>query len=271
MNRTAFIALAVVALLSLAPRRADLTFDLRAVSGSQITIHGPKSVAVNQNSVGGWIDFELYAFVNGENDDANDESIHIFSGNMLSTHIGQGAAGGSMVNSGEIAPRVRRGLIPPMDYLASSDGGLKNLDNDADLEIGSTGLEQYPNGGWYYNIDGMIAGRGDPFRVRNYEGDQAIAEFVLYRFTLPVESFLAVGLSDMTYIQFAPTPFATYSQWFEDGEPKTVGSGLFVNNGVLIHTAQTPEELAAIPEPGTWLLALLGMVGAGWFAKRRRH
>ncbi len=56
MNRTGVVALALVSILSLttATARADLTFDLRAVSGSQIIIHSPKSVAVNQNSVGGW-------------------------------------------------------------------------------------------------------------------------------------------------------------------------------------------------------------------------
>jgi PEP-CTERM motif-containing protein len=31
------------------------------------------------------------------------------------------------------------------------------------------------------------------------------------------------------------------------------------------------SSLAIVPEPNTWLLALLGMVGSGLFAKRRRH
>ena len=52
---------------------AALTFDLRAVSGSQVTIHSPKSVAVNHNSVGGWIDFELWALVTGSNNTPADD------------------------------------------------------------------------------------------------------------------------------------------------------------------------------------------------------
>ncbi len=277
MNRTTVVALALFAILSLAtaPARADLTFDVRAVSGSQIIIHGPKSVAVNQNSIGGWIDFELYAFVGGANSNANDESIHIIAGNMLSTQIGRGAARGSMVNAGEIAPRVRRGIVPPLDHTASSDGWLQNLDDDPDLEIGTTGWKQYSNGGSYYDVNGMIAGRGDPFRVRNYEGDKAVAEFLLYRFTLPIESLLAESLSDMTHVQFVRAPISTYMQWREDGSPKFAGGGsrpgiATTNDGVLIHTADTPDELALIPEPHALALALAALLAAAAVAIRRR-
>jgi hypothetical protein len=254
--------------------RADLTFDLRAVSGSQVLIHNPKSVAVNHNSIGGWVDFELYAFVNGANATANDESIHSFAGNMLSTHIGHGAAGGSMINYGEIAPRVRRGVVPPLDYFGSDDGWLQNLDGDSDLEIGGTGWALDTYGDWQKSGQGMIAGRGDPFRVRNYEGEAATAEFLLYRLTLPIESFPAQGLSDMTSVYFSPGPLEPLAIWFHDGVPQSnrYGRGGVINFGsaVLIHTAHTPEELALIPEPGTWLLALGALIATTCLVIRRR-
>ncbi len=252
--------------------REALTFDLRAVAGSQVTLHGPKSVSVDQRSVGGWIDFELYAFVNGENGNASDESLQFFVGNMYSTHIGRGSAGGSMVNSGEVAAGMRRGIVPPMDHHGYSDGWLQNLDDDSDLELGGTGLEQTE---WLTRLNstiGMIGGRGDPFRVRNYDGENAVAEFLLYRFTLAIETLPAHGLSDMTSIYFSPGPVEPMGLWFEDRAAQGNASGGVIDygNSVLIHTAQTPEELAMIPEPGTLLVSVIGTLGAVWFVRRRR-
>jgi PEP-CTERM motif len=266
------LVLGITAFFAASVAHADLTFDLRAVSGSQIIIHGPKSVAVNHNSVGGWIDFELYAFVNGANTTANDESMHSFAGNMLSTHIGRGAAGGSMVNSGEIAPRVQRGIVPPLDHYAHSHGTVQNLDDDPDLEVGGPGwaLNQY--GDRYTSTMGMLIGRGDPFRVRNYEGENAVAEFLLYRFTLPIESIPAENLSDMTSIYFSPGPLPPSGLWFEDGLSQSTLARDPVQYGqsVLIHTADTPEELAMIPEPGTWLLGASAFLGLALALRRRR-
>ena len=83
---------------------------------------------------------------------------------------------------------------------------------------------------------------------------------------------------DITSIRFLPDRYPTS---FHLGRRTTYpkcspqfgldGGIMSVGNSVLIHTAQTPEELAAIPEPGTWALGLSGMLGAGWFAKRRRR
>ena len=273
MKLPAFILLAGTALLAALPgelAHGALTFDLRADSGSQVTIHGPKSVSVNQHSVGGWIDFELYAFVNGANNNASDESIQFFVGNMYSTHIGHGSAGGSMVNSGDVTSRVRRGIVSPMDHHGYSDGWIQNLDDDSDLEIGGTGLEQTE---WLTRLNstiGMIGGRGDPFRVRNYDGDNAVAEFLLYRFTLAIDSFPAQSLSDMTSIYFSHGPVEPMGLWFEDqaAQGNTSGGVIDYGSSVLIHSAQTPEELAMIPEPGTLLLGLIITLGAVRFVNR---
>ncbi len=62
--------------------------------------------------------------------------------------------------------------------------------------------------------------------------------------------------------------------WFEDGESRTnrqveIDRIVVGEMTVLIHTAQTPEELALIPEPGTLALALAGLLGIGWIVARR--
>ncbi len=234
---------------------AALTFDLRAVTGSQIVIHGPKSVAVNQLSVGGWIDFELWAIVTGDNAIATDDGMQNFVGNMFSTHAGRGAAVGDMINAGEVAARVRRGVLAPFDGTAHQNGNVQNLDNDPELEIGGT---QYPS------VVGMIAARTGT-GAAYYAGNEPTARFPLYRFTLPVESVPAESLADMTSVYFAPPKLPFAFLWREDGSSYAGNGGgtILVNESVLIHTAQTPEELAAIPEPGTWALGLSGMVGAG--------
>jgi hypothetical protein len=276
MNRIAFIAFVLFSAIatSTGPSRADFTIDLRAVSGSQITIDNPKSVAVNQNSVGGWIDFELYAIVKGTNGSAKDESIHSFVGNMLSTHSGNGAVGGSMVNSGEIDARMHRGILPPLDHVAHSNGLLQNLDDDPDLEIGGNGYQPWQNytSPFPFSTYGMIAGRGDPFRPNYYVGQLAVAEFLLYRFTLPIETFLATDLDDLTAIHFQPgTGYAGI--WREDSVSKSRANGGIVRTGesVLIHTVQTPEQLVIVPEPCTWLLALAGLLSTCCLAIRRRN
>ncbi len=268
MNRTTVIALALASILALtnATSRADLTFDLRAVSGSQIIIHGPKSVAVSHNSVGGWIDFELHALVTGDNAISTDDGMQNFIGSMLSTHAGRGAVIGNMINAGEIAPRVGRGVISPFDGRAHQNGTIQNLDDDPELEIGGTS---------HLAESGLIAARTGTGSAW-YRGTAEVADFPLYRFTLPIESVPADSLADMTrvhfHIPFHPGAFL----WAQDSLSYSASTfaqrtgAMLVNEGVLIHTAQTPEELAAIPEPGTCLLALLGAVSAGWFAKRRR-
>ncbi len=151
MNRTTVVALALVAILSLttAAARADLTFDLRAVSGSQIIIHGPKSVAVNQNSVGGWIDFELYAFVGGSNSHCQlTNRSTVFSGTCLARISAAARLGGSMVNSGETAT-ARRGAASFRRWITSrsTDGWLQNLDGDPDLGNRQYRMEELSNGG----------------------------------------------------------------------------------------------------------------------------
>ncbi len=251
---------------------AALTLDLRAVSGSQVSIHSPKSVAVTPSSVGGWIDFELYAFVNGANDNASDESIHSFVGNMLSTHFGHGAVGGSMLNTGEMDSRIRRGIVAPLDHFGYSDGWLQNLDDDPELEIGGTG-EPFWNSNTLvpYSTRGAIIGRGDPFRVRNFDGQSAVAEFLLYRFTLPVESFLATELEDFTAIHFEPWIGNAAGNWREDGMSRGPSNGGAVDAGqsVFIHTAESPTDIAAIPEPATYILGILPLFGL-ICARRRR-
>ncbi len=251
---------------------AALTFDLRAVSGSQVTIHSPKSVAVTQNSVGGWIDFELHALVTGQNNSSNDEALHSFAGNIFSTHFGRGAVSGDLINTGEIAPRVRRGIAAPFDHFGYSDGWAQNLDGDPDLEIGGTG-ESY----WNHNTlvptstRGAIIGRGNPFNVYGYAGDGGVADFLLYRFTLPIASLLAGGLEDLTSIYFEPWNGSAAGHWREDGLGKSRinGGTVAVGESVLIHTAETPSDVASIPEPGTWLLGTTALAGLV-FARRRR-
>ena len=248
---------------------AALTFDLRAVSGSQVTIHNPKSVAVTQNSVGGWIDFELWALVSGNNTIATDDGMQNFIGNMLSTHVGRGAVVGNMINTGEVAPHLRRGVLTPFDGPAYQDGTVQNLDGDFELEIGGT---DYAIG----EVTGMIAARTGPDNTAYYEGDGQLASLPLYRFTLPIESVPAESLADMTRVHFYTSGILAGFIWFEDSVPysprfegaKRPGT-MLVNEPVLIHTAQTPEELAAIPEPGTWLLGLLAIVGLALARMRR--
>ncbi len=255
MNRNTVIALALVSTLSLATAaaRADLTFDLRAVSGSQIIIHGPKSVAVNQDSVGGWVDFELWALVTGSNASVTDDGLQNFAGNMLSTHIGRGAAAGSMINSGEIAPGVRRGIVTPFDDDGYQHGTLQNLDSDPDFEIGGTDPT---------NARNKIAGR-DNAPVMGSPGSE-VANFLLYRFTLPLESIPAQDPGDMTAVHFERSIVPLHHQWREDGVHYSAvlvrPNKVFVNEAVLIHT---------VPEPGTWALALAGLIGISWLAKCR--
>jgi hypothetical protein len=266
MNRTTVVAVALASILSLAatPARADLTFDLRAVSGSQVTIHNPKSVAVNHNSVGGWIDFELYAVVTGSNPIATDEGMVKFTGSMLSTHVGHGAAVGNMDNTGDVVPRARRGVLAPFDGPGYQDGTVQNLDSDPELEIGGTSTS---------SASGLIAARtgGNPYW---YQGNSGIANIPLYRFTLPIESVSAQSLSDLTRVHFVPNGSPLNFIWAEDSityapSPNVNRPGrMWVNEAVLIHTAQTPEELALIPEPGTWCLGAFALVGLAAVIRR---
>ncbi len=244
---------------------AALTFDLQAVSGSQVTIHGAKSVGVNQDSVGGWIDFELWGTVTGSNHTATDDWMQNFAGSMHSDQFGNGAIAGSMVNTGEIAPGVRRGIASQFDGTGHQAGALRNLDSDPDLEIG--GRSETVIG---YGTNYLLAGRTGG-SIQDTDGGE-VAEFLLYRFTLPIEGINATSLDHMTQIRFEPYEWVAAHLWFEDGQPFNGGSGVIQErSGVLIHTAQTAAELAMIPEPCTWLLALLGVLSAGWFAKSRRH
>ena len=188
-----------------------------------------------------------------------------FAGSMFSTHIGQGAIGGSMMNEGDTSLGLPRGTLSPFDNLKPEhrNGTVQNLDDDPDLEIGA------PAGAM--SADGMIAGRTGPSNVPDYLGFAETAEYLLYRFTLPIDQLLARDLSNMTSVYFLPSSVRTHFIWFEDAVPK---NGIIGNvraaDSVLIHAAQTPEELAMIPEPGTWTLGLLGILVGGLFIKRRR-
>jgi probable HAF family extracellular repeat protein len=54
------------------------------------------------------------------------------------------------------------------------------------------------------------------------------------------------------------------------GEARGVSADGLTIVGTGSHNDHVEAWLATIPEPSAWLLALLGMVGAGWFAIRRR-
>ncbi len=131
-------------------------------------------------------------------------------------------------------------------------GTVQNLDDDPDNEIG---------GKSWNAASGIIAGRSglDPFTSASSD---EVASFLLYRFTLPIESVPAQSLADMTSVHFVRSMNPANHIWFEDGVSDESQWRHGADKRLRPHPhRQTPEELAAIPEPGTWLLGALALVG----------
>jgi hypothetical protein len=233
---------------------ASLIVDLRAISGSGVTFASPKSVIVDQSSAGGVIDFEVWGVVRGTNSVISDEAFQTLAGSVLTTQFGNGGVSGSLMNSGEIAPGISRGVYSHFTGASTSNGKLQNLDGDPDLEIGGSVAAD------------ILVARRDPLlpRLRDTDGG-ALADFLIYRFSLPITSVLATNpLNDFTVVnfeQYRRTPFAAL--WFEDDKSKSPRASSLDGSGVWVHLAGLPEDRRfeaanePVPEPAASALALL--------------
>ncbi len=197
----------------LSPRRASasLLVDLRAVSGSGVTFQSTKSVIVTAASVGGVIDFEMWGVVRGSNADISDEALSTIAGSVLTTQFGRGGVSGSLLNTGEIAPEISRGVTADFPSPGTSAGKLQNLDDDPDLEIGGA-----------VAADLMVARRSPTLGLLRDTDGGMLAEFLVYRFSLPITSILARdAMNDYTIVEFEQYRIQPLSaRWHEDDRPK---------------------------------------------------
>jgi hypothetical protein len=66
-----------------------------------------------------------------------------------------------------------------------------------------------------------------------------------------------------------PTPTVFFSTWLPDG-PANGPPGLFIPGDIGILTVSA-AAVAAVPEPSTWAMLLLGFAGVGFMAYRRKQ
>jgi hypothetical protein len=254
-----------VAAFTTTAAHASLIVDLRAVSGSGVRFDSPKSVIVDPSSTGGVIDFEVWGVVRGTNLDIVDEAFNTLAGSILSTQFGNGGVAGSLMNSGEIAPGISRGVFSDFTGAATSSGKVQNLDNDPDLEIGGS-----------VAADIMVA-RRDPRLGPLHDMDGgAVAEFLIYRFSLPISSVLARSpLNDFTVVNFQQYRLAPYAAlWFEDDQLKNPRASSLNGSGVWVHLEGLREDRRfeaanePVPEPGSAVLAGLFSVAIAVYRRR---
>jgi hypothetical protein len=246
-TRSMFLLAAIVISQSQAAR-ANLTFDLRAdsVSGTDVQLNGSKSVTISSSSAGGGIVFELWAIITGSNADPSDERINNFAVRAISSNSGAGAVRGNMANT----PPPTMGIQNGYDQPGFSNGTLMDLDGDGDMDIGGVGPTAI----------GYIVGRNTT--PPTYVGGGPAAEFLLYRFSLPIDQVTAVSSADLTVVNIERHPSPTAFLWSQDGTPiGPTTSNIIIAPGVTI----------SIPEPSTVALALLALAGVAIALRRRRR
>jgi len=90
----------------------------------------------------------------------------------------------------------------------------------------------------------------------------------------PDSSHFAIALTQ-SHDSFAPGTLylALYNDWNNTGqfEIKVVGGGGDIASGVYALGAPSLHAIAAVPEPSTWAMMILGFAGVGFMAYRRRN
>jgi hypothetical protein len=241
--------------------------DVRAVSGSRVTVASWKTVLLTPQSVGGSIDFEIWARISGTNSSIADEGLHNIGGGVLTTQFGRGGVAGNLNNLGDVRPGVPRGNVAPFNWAGSQRGAIQNLDSDRDLEIGGTG-------------GALLAGRTHHLRPGRDTNGGWIAELLFYRFSLPISGVLATVGSDATYVNFSPAPSPTSFLWLENDQPRNRSNGSFalgapVRIGLGTSGGAKGKFSAAsaesIPEPKGAVLGLVALIPVAWRRSRRQR
>jgi hypothetical protein len=89
----------------------------------------------------------------------------------------------------------------------------------------------------------------------------------------PDSSHLSIAVTQSQNGLASGTPYlALYNGWDDDGsfEIKRAG-GSDISNGKYALSAPTLHVVAAVPEPATWAMIILGFAGVGFMAYRRKQ
>jgi hypothetical protein len=254
-GRRTLMALAMAAAAT-QQARAGLNVDLRvrAVTGGAI-LNSNKDVLLT--APGQTVTIDLFAIITGTNS-LSDEQIQSANGSVVSSgpalgnlsfgrtrDDGEGAADPEF--PGQIVPSIR---ADPFDGLASSDGVFQDLDNDGDIDVGSTGTS--PDDYFIARSPSRVSGTnfaGPP------AGDIRLIGSVLFSY------YYNAGNGD-TSINFVTRksadggPYFSAAVWFEDGVAQTPTSRAYtVGAPVIVSTGAIPEP--ALGAAGVLLLPLM--------------
>lgn len=243
------IILPVIACAVTGVARADLTFNLRAVSVNGAALSGAQTPhSIPSVAAGDLIAFDVFALVTGTDANFTNDKLTLADGSFRSTTVSGGGPLGNLKMDIVRAELDDDGNIvtPGWDRAASSVGLQQDLDGDGDLDVGS-------------NNDGNAANFWAVIHTSFPSGGNA---------GLP--NGVKVGFG--TFTVTSPVLGSTLIRF--DGRNAVTASG-FTQDGTFISTATMDSTLldsilvSAIPEPTSMTIVGAGLTYLGWCRWRR--
>jgi len=248
------------------PVSAALIVDLRATSASgSLSLNNSKSLTYNPLLGNGSATMQVWAVVTGASGNSAIEGFQSAYGGFLSSNLPAATTGGSV--RGTLTATVHPSFL---EGSGPTGGSNADLDGDGDSDVG--GLSQNSSTGWFYARSNEIintsnaAAQGVTF---NSLADGGI-EMLLGTLTFDNLSTVSGALgTDSTLINWTGRiDGATFTSFIfqQDGSTVTAATSQFLAAGLPVNV-----NVNAIPEPGTYALGTILLVGvAGWKLRRKK-
>jgi Ca2+-binding RTX toxin-like protein len=187
------------------------TIDLRTTSGGKnVTLSG----------VGQVINLDVWAVVQGADNDATNDAFQSAHGSFLSSDVGGGAAAGTLSAT----------VLSPFDATSSQNGAQADLDGDGDLDVGSNNDAQ-PTGFFIARAGGLQGGT-----------NPAPAQFRIGTVSFTVTSLRGTGTTEINYRK---RDFNLGVEWAEEFESKVQGTGELLIGAPVVISDPAPTATAS--------------------------
>ena len=256
------LAVTVAAGLFVSAAQAGLVIDLRlkGVTGTAFDVVGPKKVQYTYDGTG-TIKFEAWAIITGADGNPGLEGLLGLFGSFYSKNVDGGVVYGDLSSA----------LAPNWKGTAYVEGGVKDLDGDGDLDVGSNVHTSAAN--WFSPISSIMPSYLTPANSSNVPPDAFEA--------LPDGGY-AVKLADLSFeltsgIAAPPVTAATQLTWVgRNKAPILIHPATWQEDGVtgkrlpnLGDSISSTGPIEIVPEPASIaLVTLLGAIAMVWFRRR---
>jgi hypothetical protein len=256
----------LAALLTLRPlSAASIRFDLRAVQDGTVgaAVHDPKNVHVT--SPDGVVQMQVWAMVENPNGINEDDEFAMTQLSFLST-----------------ARNLRGDLlatnIPFFSWPEPDPGRQVDLDGDGDLDVGDNRLQGGSSRPWpWFVAAGSFlpwSAVPDALKAAEIEADQAYSSFLIGSLSFSFQDLIP-SLDLTTAISARPRAridgidgFWKQHIFVQDGTRfGLTGTDPRVTTGAPVNITTIPTHM---PEPATWLLAIIGLVALCAYRCRMR-